>query len=128
MANVSTRLPDDLVEELDDEADEKGVSRTEHIRDILEARNEYTVTQEEYRRAQREHAEAQRAKERLRDRLESREDRIDDLEDQLKKRSNVEEKVDVLANRMDEPDPPFWVKWARWFRRDRDGADVELED
>lgn len=102
MQNVSIRLPEDLVEELDDESDEKGVSRTKHIRTILESRHEHTVTADEHRQLQREHAQAQRDTDRLRDRLESREKRIDDLEEQLGKRSEIEEKVDVLANTVEE--------------------------
>lgn len=56
---------------------------------------------------------------RLRDRLESREDRIQELEEQLAKRSQIEEEVSTLANRIEEsdkPDPPWPVRWYRWVR------------
>jgi hypothetical protein len=96
---VAVRIPLRQKAELEREADERSVSRSEYIRSILEDRH--------------------RA-EKLDERLEVREARIDQLEDQLSKRSSVEEKVDVLAKRVDEPEPPFWVKWKRWFTRDRD--------
>jgi hypothetical protein len=64
--------------------------------------------------------------EKLRDRLETREDRIDQLEEQLAKRSQVEEKVDVLAKRVEDreqaADAPFPVRWWRWFRNRGDGG------
>ena len=62
--------------------------------------------------------------EELRERLDSRADRIDQLEEQLARRSQVEEKVDVLAERVEDreraADAPFFVRWARWFRSDDD--------
>jgi hypothetical protein len=54
--------------------------------------------------------------EELQDRLERREDRIEQLHEELRRRSDVEEKVDTLARREDEPDAPFFVEWYRWFR------------
>ena len=60
--------------------------------------------------------------EELRERLDSRADRIDQLEEQLARRSQVEEKVDILAERVEDreraADAPFFVRWARWFRSD----------
>jgi Arc/MetJ-type ribon-helix-helix transcriptional regulator len=96
MEQITLRLPESLREELEQEADERGVSRSEHIRDVLESR---------------------RDTERLRERLESRERRIEELEEQLARRSQIEEKVDVLAERVDEEPPVPWpVRWYRWFR------------
>jgi predicted transcriptional regulator len=36
MRQITLRLPDDVVDRLDEEADERGVSRSEHIRDLLD--------------------------------------------------------------------------------------------
>lgn len=91
MEQITVRLPESMIEELEKEAEEEGVSRSEHIRDVLESR---------------------RDTERLRSRIET-------LEEQLARRSQVEEKVDVLAKRVedrDEPGPPWPVRWWRWFR------------
>lgn len=95
---VAVRIPLRQKAELEREADGLGVSRSEYIRSILEDRH--------------------RADE-LADRLETRERRIDQLEEQLARRSQVEEKVDVLANRVEDrggPDPPFPVRWWQWWR------------
>ena len=52
--------------------------------------------------------------------LEMKQNRIKDLERQMGARDQVEEKVDVLANRIEQeqsnPDPPFFVRWAQWWR------------
>lgn len=53
--------------------------------------------------------------------IEHLEARRDDLRRQLYERDNVEEKVDVLANTIEEQqaaaDAPFFVRWGRWCRR-----------
>lgn len=69
-----------------------------------------------------ERRELEREIARLEERLETREERIDELEDQLARRSQIEEKVDVLATRVEEteePEPPFVIRWWQWWR-DRD--------
>ena len=44
-------------------------------------------------------------------------------------RDQVEEKVDVLAKRIEEeqlaPIPPFFVAWVQWFRNHGDDSDQE---
>jgi hypothetical protein len=84
-----------LKAELEREAAERGVSRSEYIRDVFDDRH----------RAGR-----------LEERLEVRESRIDELEEQLARRSQVEEKVDTLAKRTESSDAPFFVRWYRWYR------------
>lgn len=53
----------------------------------------------------------------LRDRLDSREERIDDLEEQLARRSQIEEKVDVLAERVEESQLTYAEKRQRMIDR-----------
>jgi metal-responsive CopG/Arc/MetJ family transcriptional regulator len=96
---VSVRIPLRLKAELEFEADERGASRSEYVREILRDRH--------------------RADE-LQERLDARDDRIDELERQLARRSEVESKLDDLVKREQEPDPPFWIRWSRWLRRDDD--------
>jgi len=61
--------------------------------------------------------------------LEMKQNRIEDLERQMGARDQVEEKVDVLAKRIEEdsesPDPPFFVQWVQWWRQrgESDGSD-----
>jgi metal-responsive CopG/Arc/MetJ family transcriptional regulator len=99
MEQITLRLPSELLQELDEEADEAGVSRSEYIRDTLRTRENTDV---------------------LRERIHQKEERIDQLEEQLVRRSQVEEKVDTLARRVEDreraADAPFFVRWARWFR------------
>lgn len=102
---VAVRIPLRRKAELEREANEIGASRSEYIRSILEDRHR---TGE------------------LVNRLETREDRIDQLEEQLARRSQVEEKVDVLAKRVeshDKPDPPFFIRWVEWWRSRGNPAD-----
>jgi|APHM01.1.fsa_nt_gi Ribbon-helix-helix protein, copG family. len=79
MDQITLRLDESLKTELDNEAEEKGVSRSEHIRYIVESRGEI-----EY----------------LREQLESRQGRIEELESQLRKRSNIEEKIEDLPEKI----------------------------
>ena len=107
MQQITVRLPDDLLDELEAEAENAGVSRSEHVRDVLGTRENTDD---------------------LRERLEAKEARIQELEQQLARRSEVEEKVDVLAKRVDDADgpaPPWPVRWWRWVRGrgGRDGDD-----
>lgn len=52
--------------------------------------------------------------------LEIAENRLSELRQQLYHRDDVEEKVDVLAERIEEAqrqqDAPFVVRWWRWWR------------
>jgi metal-responsive CopG/Arc/MetJ family transcriptional regulator len=95
---ITLRLPVRLLAELEREAEDRGVSRSEHVRDTLAERADV---------------------EELRERLERREKRIDELEDQLRRRSDVKEKIDTLAERSEQPDAPFFVRWVRWYKNRR---------
>ncbi|QAU11354.1 ribbon-helix-helix protein, CopG family (plasmid) [Halorubrum sp. BOL3-1] len=72
MEQITLRLPEDLKEELEKEAEEHSVSRSEHIRNVLESRENT-------------------------DRLRSR---IETLEEQLRERSRVEEKIEDLPDKL----------------------------
>lgn len=116
MKKVSVSLTHDHVSRLD-ERQERGDadSRSAAVRDILD----------EYDAVHTECEELRSECERLRTRLESREQRIDELEEQLARRSQVEEKVDTLAKRVedqDEPAPPFPVRWWRWVQSRSDAS------
>ena len=61
--------------------------------------------------------------------IELKQNKIEDLERQMGARDQVEEKVDVLAKRIEEeqsaPNRPFFVEWVQWFRNR--GADSDQE-
>lgn len=106
--SITIRLEGDLIEGLEREADEEGVSRSEYIRQILRDRGESEVLQEEVST--------------LRERLENREERVSQLEEQLARRSQIEERVEEVALEVREEretsNAPFFVKWWRWFREE----------
>jgi len=110
MKKVSVSLETEHVERLDERQDDGDAdSRSAAVREILD----------EYERLRTECDDLRTECEDLRTRLESREDRIDELEEQLARRSQIEEKVDVLATRVDESDepaPPWPIRWYRYFR------------
>jgi chromosome segregation ATPase len=99
---ITIRLRPEVIDRLEEEADEEGVSRSEYIRQILRERRESEELREEV--------------DTLRERLERREERIEQLEEQLARRSQIEEKVDTLAKQQQEEEAPFFVKWYRWWR------------
>jgi len=105
MQTVTVRLPEELTDELDAEAGEQDVSRSEHIRERLQDHHEADELCEEMSE--------------LRDRLDAREERVSELETQLARRSEIEEKVDTLTKREQEGKAPFFIKWYRW-RKNRD--------
>lgn len=109
MQQITVRLPDEMIDALEEEAEEQGVSRSEHMRNVIGSRRDADQLHEEIAR--------------LEERLESRETRIDELEEQLARRSQVEDKVDTLAKRVEDsaaPDPPWPIRWVRWFRHGRE--------
>jgi Arc/MetJ-type ribon-helix-helix transcriptional regulator len=63
--------------------------------------------------------------------LEIAENRIDELREQMKHREQVEEKVDVLAKRLEDQEqsgtPPFPVRWWRWWQNRGDSGDSQAE-
>lgn len=108
MKKVSVSLQEEHVDRLDDreESGDAG-SRSEALRQILD----------EYEELRTECDELRTECEELRTRIENREDRVDELEEQLARRSQVEEKVDTLAKRVEDDDAPFFVRWYRWYQR-----------
>jgi predicted DNA binding CopG/RHH family protein len=105
--SITFRIDGDLLDEIDEEAAEEGVSRSEYIRQILHNRRESDILGEEV--------------DTLEERLEAREERIRELEQQLARRSQLESKIEDLPDKISdiesEPSPPFFVEWVQWFRR-----------
>jgi metal-responsive CopG/Arc/MetJ family transcriptional regulator len=108
--SITFRIDGDLLDEIDEEAEEEGVSRSEYIRQILRNRHQSDVLGEEV--------------DTLEERLEAREERIETLEQQLARRSELEERIRDLPDKLRdveaEPAPPWPIRWVRWFRRNRD--------
>lgn len=108
---TTIRLTENLISDLDEEADELGLNRSEYIREIVRERHEADELREEI--------------DSLREQLTSRENRITELEQQLRERREIEEKVDEVALEVREQketsNAPFPVRWYKWWRgRDDD--------
>jgi uncharacterized coiled-coil DUF342 family protein len=103
---TTIRLTENLIEELDTEADELGLNRSEYIRQIVRERHEADELREEV--------------DSLREQLTSRENRITELEQQLRERREIEEKVDEVALQVKEQketgNAPFPVRWWKWWK------------
>lgn len=76
---VAVRIPIRQKAELEREAAERGVSRSEYIRSILDERHQVAELEE---------------------RLDTRQNRIDELETQLTERSRVEAKIEELPDKI----------------------------
>jgi chromosome segregation ATPase len=83
MEPLTIRVQADTKESLAEEAAEYDVSVSEYVRQLLEKGREYDD---------------------LAERLEARESRIDELESQLSRRSQIEEKIEALPDKVREAD------------------------
>jgi len=92
MPRLTVTIDDDQDELLEAVAGEDGEyeSKSAAVRDFIQAGEERQELEAEIRR--------------LRDRLESRNERIDELESQLRKRSNIEDKIEDLPDKIRDAD------------------------
>lgn len=126
MQQITLRLDEDTLESLEGEADENGVSRSEHIREVIDSRHEAddlrSEHEEEVERMRREHAEEVRA---LRDRIEELETDVERLENEkqliLEQREENTELVEYVEHerslqerRERRQSAPAW-KRAKWW-------------
>jgi Arc/MetJ-type ribon-helix-helix transcriptional regulator len=108
MKKVSVSLEPDHVDRLDERQEDGDVSsRSAALRQVLD----------EYERLRTECEDLRTECEELRTRLDAREDRIEELEEQLARRSQIEEKVDVLAKRVEESQLTYAEKRQRMIDR-----------
>jgi DNA repair ATPase RecN len=104
MKKVSVSLDPDHVDRLNERQEEGDVSsRSAALRGVPD----------EYEQARTEYEDLRTECEELRTRLDAREDRIDELESQLASRSQIEEKADVLAKRVEESQLTYAEKRQR---------------
>lgn len=78
MTAISLRLDDDLLESLDSEAEQTGVSRSEYIRATLEARHETDVLHEHIEDLQAEIDELETERDRLQRQLTATNQRVEE--------------------------------------------------
>lgn len=94
MEQITLRIQEDTLESLEDEAAEHGISRSEHVRDVLESRNEHGANTGEHEANTDELREEIHE---LEQELERREALLEDLRSQLKVANSKDERVDELA-------------------------------
>lgn len=113
MPRLTITLSDELADFIEEESGDSGEfeSKSAAVRHYLERGQEADKLEQEV-----EHLEAQ----------------LNDLRRQLYARDNVEEKVDVLANRIEETqaaaDAPFFVRWGRWVSRRWGSSNAAQDD
>lgn len=88
------------------------------LEEELEANSEFSSKAD----VMRHYIDRGREAESLEHDLEIAENRLKELRQQMYHQDEVEQKVDLLAKRIEETqrqqDAPFVVRWWRWFRRD----------
>lgn len=93
MRNVTIRLQEDLVDELDLEAEQEGVSRSEYIRTILATRNDEVVTPSEYAVLEDECERLQGERDRLQTELDHCQARLDQSLERIEQRMPNKQEV-----------------------------------
>jgi TolA-binding protein len=115
MKNITVRLDEDLIDELEREADEHDVSRSEYIRNTLATRDEHDATHDEYEQEindlKKQIDELETENERMRNEkrqiLEQREENTELVE-------YVQEERKLQQRREERLDAPVWRR-AKWW-------------
>ena len=113
MRNVTIRLPIRLLAELEREAEQEGVSRSEYIRDTLQSRDEHERTQREYDRLRAEY-EAEIAE--LEQDLDHARARQDELREMLKAANRRNEETQALVECVEQQDRSVVERLQSWFK------------
>jgi metal-responsive CopG/Arc/MetJ family transcriptional regulator len=121
MDQITLRIPEDTLEEIEQEANEHGVSRSEYIRDVLESRENTGELQGEHKRDMGElRSEHEREIEELREEYENEIEYLQNQIDRLQ-RTNLK----ILEQREENTDLQVYVderrEWeqASWFTRQK---------
>lgn len=128
MEAITLRLEADTIESIDDEADERDLSRSEYIRNTLRTRHETEQLRREHERIQAKHErrinELENERDRLQRKLTATNSRNDDVDELVE---YVEEERELQRRREERRDAPLWTR-AKWyvFGRDR-STDGESE-
>jgi metal-responsive CopG/Arc/MetJ family transcriptional regulator len=102
MAQTTLRLPADMLDALDNEADEHDASRSEYIRDILASRHEHDGMHDEYTRRiaelERENERLHRERRQLLDQRDEHQElvRYADNERQMEQRREQRRQANIL--------------------------------
>lgn len=120
MQQITVRLADDMLSELEAEADEHGTSRSEYIRDVLESRTshgEYDASHDELQRLRDEIEDLERENDRLQ---RERRQILDQRDEHTELVAAVQEERTLEQRRASAPVTER-LKW--WFTGIPDGED-----
>lgn len=119
MTSISLRLDDDLLESLDEEAEEKGVSRSAYIRATLEARHESDVLRKERDELQADYEALEARRDELQRQLAAVNARQEDVTELVE---YVEQERTLQQQREDRRNAPVWTRAKWWlFGKSTDG-------
>lgn len=99
MEQITLRVPANTLESLDNEATEHDRTRSEHIRQVIESRNEVDKLRTEH---EQEVSELRQRIDDLENEVEQREARVDDLRRQLQAANAKDERVQELVRYVEE--------------------------
>lgn len=108
MKNVSVRLDAETVEEIEDEADGRDISRAAYLREIIESRHESEALESEIERIRDEY---ETQVERLQNEKQAL---IEDREEKQELREYVEQEKSLVEKREERKQAPAW-KRAKWW-------------
>ena len=125
MANLSIRVPDEEVEEIDADADAAGKSRAEYIRSLIRSRHDSGEAQAELDELQAEYEERIAELEQEIERLHrERRQLLEQREENKELIRYAEQQRSVLERREERRDAPAWTR-AKWWLFGRSGDDEE---
>ena len=102
MTSISIRINDDLLESLNEEAEEQGVSRSEYIRATLEARHEADVLRSKLDELQAEYEELEARHEDLQQLLGAANERLETYSELQEEHSALQEDYEALESRYED--------------------------
>jgi chromosome segregation ATPase len=118
MAQTTLRLPSDMLDALDEEADEHDASRSKYIRDILASRHEHNGMRSEHTRRI---AELERENERLH---RERRQLLEQREEHQELVRHVEDEREDREYRRERRNAPVWRR-AKWWVLGRSESESE---
>lgn len=118
MEQITLRLSQETIDDVEDEAEEADVTRSEHLRDVIESRHEHA---EDVERLQEEVDELRTEVERLRNEKRAL---VDDRQERQELVAFAEQERDLRQLEREKQAAPIWTR-AKWWAFGRDVDDSE---
>lgn len=125
MQPTTIRLPDEVLTEVDDEAKDRGLSRSDYIRELIENRHDYARLQDDYEDQLRDYEETiERLQNEKRLILEQREEHTD-LVEYVEEERSMQRRREDREQRRAEAGVLTRAKWWLTGMPEDDGGDNE---